>query len=120
MDMEAWAQKAIDFCERCVKCLQEGQLEWVNTHFVDLAEGLNWYVESLYVVKSSIRTLTENQKIDDSWIKAEKRFHATVKEMVTAFEGQDYILLQDVMEYDLPDILNKWLELLDTEVKMEV
>ncbi|MEZ4872447.1 MAG: hypothetical protein R2827_09440 [Bdellovibrionales bacterium] len=119
MDMEAWAGRAIDFCEKCVKCIQEGELDWVNNHFVSLADGLNWYVESLYVLKSSIRTLQKKNDIDPIWIETEKSFHSVVKEMVTAFEGQDYILLQDVLEYDLPENLNKWLELFDTEIKIE-
>ncbi len=119
MDMEAWAERAIDFCDRCVKCLQEGELEWVNNHFVDLVDGLNWYIESLYVVKSSLRTLNGEKAIHPDWLIVEKGFHANVKEMITAFENQDYILLQDVLEYDLPENLNKWLELFASEVKME-
>lgn len=48
------------------------------------------------------------------WYKTEEESKKTVQEALSALENKDFVLLADVLEYDLNNVLQKWLDHLRT------
>lgn len=75
----------------------------------DLVQNCEFLIDSIL----SLRELMGDQQLGGSsidWFKSEQASQKTVKEALHALENKDFVLLADVLEYDLNNVLQMWLE----------
>ena len=71
-----------------------------------------WLSDALTALKPFLFKNINNLEFEQKWHQTESNNLLVVKEMFKAYDGKDWVLLSDVIEYDLTTILDKWLELL--------
>ena len=47
------------------------------------------------------------------WSAAEAKSRAMIRELLQAFERQDFVLVSDVLEYEMYNLMEAWLEVID-------
>ena len=103
--LQETALRAADF-------YREGELQKAQNVFSALLEGCQWLVETLvHTRRASIRHAT-GDFVNSRWAEAEKEFSKTVRQVLVAFEKRDYNLMADLLEYELTNLLDSWLNLL--------
>lgn len=68
-------------------------------YLIDSVMSLKVLVGDRYLVASPV-----------NWVKAEQQSKTTVTEALGALENKDFVLLADVLEYDLNNVLQMWKE----------
>lgn len=75
----------------------------------DLVQNCEFLIDSIMTIKVTMGDqFLGSTPID--WSKAEKLSKETVTEAVRAMENKDFVLLADILEYDLNNVLQMWLE----------
>ena len=75
----------------------------------DLVQNCEFLIDSLLAMKSMMGDqLLVASPVD--WIKAENESKRTVLEALHALENKDFVLLADILEYDLSNVLQMWFE----------
>ncbi|MNJ92677.1 hypothetical protein D3C87_103510 [compost metagenome] len=75
----------------------------------DLVQNCEFLIDSIL----SLRELMGDQLLGGNpidWFTSEQVSQKTVKEALHALENKDFVLLADVLEYDLNNVLQMWLE----------
>lgn len=73
----------------------------------DLVQNCEYLIDSV----SSLKEILGDQFLVTcpiDWVKAEQESKRTVLEALTALENKDFVLLADVLEYDLNNVLQMW------------
>jgi hypothetical protein len=89
------------------------RLQGIENHlsaFVNLVDSCQFLVQSLM----SLRTLCQNIPLvaGEKWKANEQLTARAIAEVLATFEKKDFVLLADIMEYDLGHCLQSWLEAL--------
>ena len=102
------------------KLSQEIRLKGIENNmrdFVDLVDSCQFLVESLISLRSLCREFPFVS--GDQWKANELTTAKAVAEALNVFERKDFVLLADIMEYDLGHCLQSWLDAL-LELKQNV
>lgn len=78
----------------------------------NVLEATTWVTDALNLLKPTIVRLSGDDEFEQHWRNLEDGYGKVVREMLIAFEKLDWILLGDILEYDLSSCMNDWLELL--------
>lgn len=81
-------------------------------YLISLLDACRWLTDALVALKgaqSFLDALAVDQK---QWVAAEQKFHRLVADILFAVERQDYILLGDLLEYELANGLAGWRDLI--------
>lgn len=84
------------------KFFQAGDIEKGQKRFLVMLDSCRYYVSSLIELKRSSREISETLFV-------EEHFSALIREVMGAFEKQDYVLLADLVEYELYNLFDVWL-----------
>lgn len=80
-----------------------------NEHYLATLESLHLFLQ---VLQSSRMTLDlDFSRVDNQGVSAEERLErllALIKDMLTAQEEEDWVLLADILQYDLTPELDAW------------
>ncbi len=83
-------------------------------NLIEFCEYFTASIDSVYKYLSGFNLLN---KYEDHWLDQSSKYHDIVKELLYAFEKQDFVLISDILEYDLTDCFNNWLELIKDSLK---
>ena len=75
---------------------------------IALLDGCRWFTDGLVAIKSAPRSLISFSFDDSQWNLTEAEFRRVVSEILAAVERQDYMLIADLLEYDLGNALDRW------------
>ncbi len=115
-------QSSVDTMIRMVECLRDeavhlaesyrlGSTPDVRTRFMTVVKNTQTLTEGLVVLKPIFADTLGGSTVTE-WRANEEHMVATLRELVEAFEGEDWVLLSDVLEYELYNSLDKWRGLL--------
>jgi hypothetical protein len=76
--------------------------------FAEITEGCQWMVETLLHVKGAAAGLQITLENLDLWQSSEKRFFDVTQDLLKARSTKDWILLADILEYELTTLLQSW------------
>lgn len=79
---------------------------------ISLLDGCRWFTDGLVAIKSAPRSLARFPFDEAQWTLAEAEFRRVVAEILAAVERRDYVLIADLLEYDLGNALARWRALL--------
>lgn len=78
--------------------------------FSEALDGCRWLTDTLVFLRKNMESWSEDQIHAESWQQTEKIYGEAIKEILDAYQKSDYVLLADLLEYDLSNCLDKWLE----------
>lgn len=79
---------------------------------ISLLDGCRWFTDGLVALKSAPSGLMKLPFDDSQWSLAESEFRRVISEILAAVERRDYVLIADLLEYDLGNSLDRWRALL--------
>ena len=89
--------------------------------FTDVLDGCRWMTDALYLLKSNMQKWDAFLELGPEWSVMEKKYSSTVNEIVRAYESNDTQLLADVLEYELSNSLDGWVQVFEKiESRMDI
>jgi hypothetical protein len=92
--------------------LREGKTATSQKLFSDAISKAQWLAAALIALKPNLLKISGDSQLDSMWAPAEEHMIATVRELMVAYERQDFVLVSDVLEYELYNSLEKWVDIL--------
>ncbi|MDQ0161930.1 hypothetical protein [Aeribacillus alveayuensis] len=104
---EEYLPKLIQACDIISEKIQMNDVEWFNIYELFL-EGLSWFVSAVQGIKDVSRN--ELKEIDM------KEFNILLKKVEETLSNKDYVTLADLLEYELKEKLNEYLEIIKRDI----
>ncbi len=94
--------------------------EYSNFDFlVHLIDQCHWISESLYLLRPQLKRVEPNESFTQKWREAEKKLSVLAGHTLSSFQKRDYLLVSDLLQYELPNNLDLWDELLQSPEVMQ-
>lgn len=78
-----------------------------QSQFIETMEGCYWLVDTLRHVRGASKGPTNLAGLDQ-WTASETKMANVVREVVVAYEAKDYVLVADLLEYELSEAVGAW------------
>lgn len=92
--------------------LREKRIEATRFQFTQLVNHIQDLTQAFLALRPNMKLGGEDRLVVDMWADAEKHLLKTLRELVVAYENQDFVLVSDILEYDLDNSLDNWQKLL--------
>ena len=86
--------------------------------FAEFLDGTHWLVNVIQLLKGQLQEKGLKDETLKAWETAHLEFQAVIKELLSSFEDQDFVLMSDILEYDLSTSLDQWFDVLNSGVKI--
>lgn len=96
--------KLIPAIKECANCYQLGQINEGSNLLINMIEGVNWVI-----------SVTANVQIQGVII---EEINIKLGDMVKAFENEDYVLVGDLLEYEILPVMQELFEKTSTLVQL--
>jgi hypothetical protein len=83
--------------------------------FSETLEGCTWLVETLTHIRGAASGIGQPIGSIDRWFEAEKAINRVVREVSEGYIASDFVLVADLLEYELTGALQIWAEALNEE-----
>lgn len=100
--IKGYMPKLIFGCNNAIENLQVGNEAVALQTLPAIVEGLEWILEAI----SGLQAIGQLNEIEI--VALTKHF----QDLVSALELNDYVLLADVLEYEISPVLNNWLQVI--------
>ena len=81
--------------------------------FSAVLEGCQWIIDTLVHARQASTRSEQNYFAEEDWAQAEKDFSQMIRQVLVAYESRDYILVADLLEYELTTCLDRWNNLIN-------
>lgn len=88
-----------------VQLIQVGDHEKSLLIFPEIVDGLDWTIKAINLTSDIQKEKIDTTEINDK-----------LKEIIDAFENQDYLFLSDLIEYEIEPIIEEWERILKGSV----
>lgn len=85
----------------CSEIYRMGKLVEAQSFFHDLVEGCFWVLDTVIHMRGAHVNTFPEQEMPEQWQELELRLSKDLKEALLAAEKQDYVLLADLVEYEI-------------------
>lgn len=109
--LENYVPKLINASSDMAENIQSGKEGEAFIILQDYIDGMMWFTEAVGAIKSVNNLYLEKINLQE--------WNLKLADMQQALENQDYVLLADILEYEIKKILQDYLIYI-TELKMEV
>lgn len=110
--LKGWIEALPELIQRTEQLSQRMRMQGFNgllKSIHDLVQNCEYLIDSTMTVKAMMGDqFLVSSPID--WYKTEEASKKTVMEALRALENKDFVLLADVLEYDLNNVLQMWLD----------
>lgn len=83
--------------------------------FHECLEGCQWLVDTLLHVRGAASGTRQPISQPERWYEAEKLIARVIRELSEAYSAKDYVLVADLLEYEMTGALAVWQEAIDVE-----
>lgn len=94
-------------CIRTAEKLRSNDQAQAQNQFIETMEGCYWLVDTLKHVRGASKGANSLKNLDQ-WTKCETQMAKVVREVVSAYEAKDYVLVADLLEYELSEAVAAW------------
>jgi len=112
-DAKTYLEKLIPGIEKAAELFRVGEETKAHDQYGLCMEGLNWLIQVLkgvqHIMGLDYREMAFNRVSVQSYI---ENLEHIVREMLTAQSDEDWVMLSDLLEYELSPILTGWKEIL--------
>ena len=88
------------------------QAKQVQKKFSELIDGCQWLFETVGYMQIVSGELAEYCKENLEWRSADGKIKSTLHDLVQAYKNHDYVLVGDLLEYEMSGALQNWDKLL--------
>lgn len=103
--LEAIRDRSVNLAD----AIRENPMGRAQVEFAGVMEQTNFLMEALGALKPRMVLSLESV---ESWAEAESKSSQMIKELLQAFERQDFILVSDVLEYEMYNLMEAWLNVI--------
>ncbi len=106
---EEYLNKLLPGIERAAELFRsENELE-ANKFFIKIVDGIDWLSQVFQIVIAAQNRRPETYEINGTTIKARQdKLKELIQQMATANENQDWVLLADLLEYEIHPYYEEW------------
>lgn len=87
---------------------REIEAQEVGPLLSEVLEGFRWLTDAVFLIRSQLALWPEVEEVLEDWKELEDKHSKALRELISSLEGNDQILVADVLEYDVADILEDW------------
>lgn len=95
-----YIERVLPGVEEIIECFQTGREDKATSMMIELIEGMQWLIQAI----DGTTDLQGEHSIDTSQI------NSILNQLVEAYENMDYVLLSDLLEYELLPLAKTWKE----------
>lgn len=86
--------------------------------FHECLEGCQWLVDTLMHVRGAASGTKRPISQPERWYEAEKLIARVIRELSEAYSGKDFVLVADLLEYEMTGALAVWQQAIDIEFEL--
>lgn len=106
---EEYLPKLIQACDIMSEKIQCNDVEWFNDYQLFL-EGLSWFVSAVEGIRKISEIELEGIDI--------KKINVLLREMEKTLFNKDYVMLADLLGYELKEMLSNYLEIIKRDISL--
>jgi hypothetical protein len=106
---EEYLPRLINACDIISEKIQINDVEWFNIYELFL-EGLSWFVSAV----QGIKNVSENELTEVDM----REFDILLKEVEETLSNKDYVMLADLLAYELKEKLSEYLEIIKRDINL--
>ncbi len=99
-------------CIDCSELYRNAKVQDAQQFFQDVVEGCFWLLDTVVHLRGAHEKINHSVPVTGDWLKLEKKFVGDLKELLTASEKRDLILVADLLEYEMSNNLNEMIPVL--------
>lgn len=102
-------------CLQTSEALRGADANAAMKSFHECLDGCQWLVDTLIHIRGAASGIKKPIAQPERWFEAEKMIGRVIREMSEAYSAKDYVLIADLLEYELTSALQVWKD----EVELE-
>ena len=108
-----YLKKLIPGCEQAADLFRAGNEQEANKYYLQILDGIDWFSQVVSVIMSPDEGETELPDTDDESLEVrQKKLTDLMSQMLEANENQDWVLLADILEYEMVPFYKDWEKIL--------
>lgn len=108
-----YLKKLIPGCEQAGDLFRAGNEQEANKYYLQILDGIEWFSQVVSVIMSPDEGETELPDTDDESLEVrQKKLTDLMSQMLEANENQDWVLLADILEYEMVPFYKDWEKIL--------
>lgn len=94
---------------------REGDVHVGSEQLNEALEGCQWFVETIHHARGAASGIGAGVYQIERWQQAEQMLFQVITELTATFDRKDYLLVADLLEYELTTALDMWVPVLEDE-----
>ena len=108
-----YLKKLIPGFEQAADLFRAGNEQEANKYYLQILDGIEWFSQVVSVIMSPDKGETELPDIDDESLEVrQKKLTDLMSQMLEANQNQDWVLLADILEYEMVPFYKDWEKIL--------
>ena len=108
-----YLKKLIPGFEQAADLFRAGNEQESNKYYLQILDGIEWFSQVVSVIMSPDEGETELPDTDDESLEVrQKKLTDLMSQMLEANENQDWVLLADILEYEMVPFYKDWEKIL--------
>ena len=108
-----YLKKLIPGFEQSADLFRAGSEQEANKYYLQILDGIDWFSQVVSVIMSPDEGETELPDTDDESLEVrQKKLTDLMSQMLEANENQDWVLLADILEYEMVPFYKDWEKIL--------
>ena len=108
-----YLKKLIPGFEQAADLFRAGSEQEANKYYLQILDGIDWFSQVVSVIMSPDEGETELPDTDDESLEVrQKKLTDLMSQMLEANENQDWVLLADILEYEMVPFYKDWEKIL--------
>lgn len=95
-------------CVRTADAFRGQDQHEAQVKFAEAAEGCQWFVDTIHSIRGACDGISVPLADRGAWQKAEVNLARVVNEVLVAYQKKDFVLIADLLEYELHNVLDEW------------
>lgn len=107
-------------CLATAELFRGSDLALAQKRFHETLEGCQWLVDTLMHVRGAASNIGEPIAHAERWYEAEKILMKAISELSEAYANRDYVLVADLLEYEVTGAMSIWRDAIEEERKRRI
>ena len=108
-----YLKKLIPGFEQAADLFRAGSEQEANKYYLQILDGIDWFSQVVSVIMSPDEGETELPDTDDEILEVrQKKLTDLMSQMLEANQNQDWVLLADILEYEMVPFYKDWEKIL--------
>ena len=108
-----YLKKLIPGFEQAADLFRAGSEQEANKYYLQILDGIDWFSQVVSVIMSPDEGETELPDTDDESLEVrQKKLTDLMSQMLEANQNQDWVLLADILEYEMVPFYKDWEKIL--------